>query len=46
MAEILRVTQQSLNATKQVTLANGDLSELSRDLKAVVGRFQIGEASS
>ena len=41
MADILRITQQSHNATKQVIGANGDLSTLSRDLRAVVERFQI-----
>jgi predicted aspartyl protease len=42
MADILRITQQSLNATKQVSTANGDLLVLARDLRVVVERFQIG----
>jgi methyl-accepting chemotaxis protein len=41
MADILRITQQSHNATKQVISANGDLSTLARDLRTVVERFQI-----
>ncbi|WP_434388908.1 methyl-accepting chemotaxis protein [Melittangium boletus] len=41
MADILRITQQSHNATKQVISANGDLSTLARDLRVVVERFQI-----
>ncbi|HEX8434311.1 HAMP domain-containing methyl-accepting chemotaxis protein [Archangium sp.] len=41
MADILRITQQSHNATKQVISANGDLSTLARDLRGVVERFQI-----
>ncbi len=41
MADILRITQQSHNATKQVIGANGDLSTLARDLRGVVERFQI-----
>ncbi|QRN94531.1 methyl-accepting chemotaxis protein [Archangium violaceum] len=41
MADILRITQQSHNATKQVISANGDLSSLARDLRGVVERFQI-----
>ncbi len=41
MADILRITQQSHNATKQVIGANGDLSTLAKDLRAVVERFQI-----
>jgi len=41
MADILRITQQSHNATKQVISANGDLSTLARDLRSVVERFQI-----
>ncbi len=43
MADILRITQQSLNATKQVTTANTDLLVLARDLQGVVERFQIGQ---
>jgi len=41
MADILRITQQSLNATKQVSTANGDLLVLALDLRNVVERFQI-----
>ncbi len=43
MADILRVTQLSLAATKQVSAANVDLAGLSKDLKSVVGRFRLGE---
>ncbi|WP_144429713.1 methyl-accepting chemotaxis protein [Myxococcus hansupus] len=43
MADILRITQQSLNATKQVSTANTDLLVLARDLQGVVERFQIGQ---
>jgi methyl-accepting chemotaxis protein len=43
MADILRITQQSLNATKQVGTANTDLLVLARDLRGVVERFQIGQ---
>ena len=43
MADILRITQQSLNATKQVSTANTDLLVLARDLREVVERFQIGQ---
>ncbi|MBZ4406934.1 methyl-accepting chemotaxis protein [Myxococcus sp. XM-1-1-1] len=43
MADILRITQQSLNATKQVSTANTDLLVLARDLSEVVERFQIGQ---
>jgi len=43
MADILRVTHQSLNATKQVGTANTDLLVLARDLRGVVERFQIGQ---
>jgi methyl-accepting chemotaxis protein len=46
MADILRITQQSHNATKQVISANGDLSTLARDLRGVVERFQIGPPDS
>jgi methyl-accepting chemotaxis protein len=42
MSEILRVTHQSLQATKQVTAANVDLASLARELKGVVERFQVG----
>jgi len=47
MADILRVTQQSLAATKQVSSANVDLGGLSQELKEVVGRFRVagGERS-
>ncbi|MBU8900742.1 methyl-accepting chemotaxis protein [Corallococcus sp. H22C18031201] len=41
MADILRITQQSLNASRQVGNANGDLLVLARDLREVVERFQI-----
>ncbi len=43
MADILRITQQSLNATKHVSTANTDLLVLARDLRGVVERFQIGQ---
>ncbi|WNG19239.1 methyl-accepting chemotaxis protein [Cystobacter fuscus] len=46
MADILRITQQSHNATKQVIGANGDLSTLARDLRSVVERFQIESSSA
>jgi methyl-accepting chemotaxis protein len=42
MSDILRVTHQSLQATKQVTAANVDLASLARELKGVVERFQVG----
>ncbi|NRD60813.1 methyl-accepting chemotaxis protein [Corallococcus exiguus] len=45
MADILRITQQSLNATKQVGAANGDLLGLAQDLRGVVERFQIHQAT-
>ncbi|CAM3280636.1 methyl-accepting chemotaxis protein [Corallococcus sp. ZKHCc1 1396] len=45
MADILRITQQSLNATKQVSSANGDLLGLAQDLRGVVERFQIHQAT-
>jgi methyl-accepting chemotaxis protein len=41
MAEILRVTHQSLTATKEVSRANVDLSSLAKDLKDVVEKFQV-----
>ena len=44
MGDILRVTEQSASATKQMVGANNDLSALARDL-AVVERFRLaGEA--
>ncbi|MCE9667973.1 methyl-accepting chemotaxis protein [Myxococcus stipitatus] len=43
MADILKITQQSLNSTKQVSTANTDLLVLARDLRDVVERFQIGQ---
>ncbi|MFY0565585.1 methyl-accepting chemotaxis protein [Archangium lansingense] len=46
MADILRITQQSHNATKQVISANGDLSTLAKDLRGVVERFQIDPPAS
>ncbi len=45
MADILRITQQSLNATKQVSTANGDLLVLALDLRNVVERFQISQTT-
>ncbi|WP_223644474.1 methyl-accepting chemotaxis protein [Corallococcus sp. EGB] len=45
MADILRITQQNLNATKQVGAANGDLLGLAQDLRGVVERFQIHQAT-
>ena len=42
MADIMRVTHQSLSATKEVTRANTDLSGLAKDLKDVVDRFDVG----
>lgn len=42
MTDILNVTQQSLAASKQVTVSNGSLAILSRELMAVVNRFQLG----
>lgn len=41
MADILRVTQKSLQGSKQVTAANAELSSLSRELKDVVSRFEL-----
>ncbi len=41
MGEILRVTQQSLQTTKQLSAANGGLAALSKDLRVVVERFRI-----
>ena len=41
MADILRVTHQSLTATKEVSRANSDLSGLAKDLKDVVERFNV-----
>jgi methyl-accepting chemotaxis protein len=43
MTDILRVTQQSLHSSKQVTTANSALSTLSRELKAAVERFHFTE---
>ncbi|MFL5321024.1 MAG: methyl-accepting chemotaxis protein [Myxococcaceae bacterium] len=45
MTDILRVTQQSLASTKQVTSANSALAMLSRELKAAVDRFHLEERS-
>ncbi len=42
MADILRVTDQSLSATRQVMQANVDLSALARRLRVVVERFRTG----
>ena len=41
MGDILRVTQQSLQTTKQVGAANAGLSTLAKDLQGVVERFRI-----
>jgi methyl-accepting chemotaxis protein len=41
MGDILRVTEQNGDATKQMVTANTDLSTLARDLKAVVQRFRV-----
>jgi methyl-accepting chemotaxis protein len=41
MGDILRVTEQNGEATKQMVTANADLSTLAKDLKAVVQRFHV-----
>jgi methyl-accepting chemotaxis protein len=41
MGDILRVTQQGLQTTKQVSAANAGLSALAKDLQGVVERFRI-----
>jgi methyl-accepting chemotaxis protein len=41
MGDILRVTEQNAVATKQMVVANSDLSTLARDLKSVVERFRV-----
>jgi methyl-accepting chemotaxis protein len=41
MTDLLRITQQGHHTTQHVIHANADLSALSRDLRAVVERFQI-----
>ncbi len=40
MADILRVTEQNLGATRQVTSANHDLAALAKELQAAVERFE------
>lgn len=44
MADILRVTQKSLQGSKHVTVANSELQSLSRELKDVVARFELDQA--
>jgi len=41
MGTVLKVTHQSVEATKQVAAANVDLATLARELKVVVDRFQV-----
>ncbi|MHB8876658.1 MAG: methyl-accepting chemotaxis protein [Myxococcaceae bacterium] len=41
MGDILKVTQQSLQTTKQVGVANAGLSTLAKELQGVVERFRI-----
>jgi methyl-accepting chemotaxis protein len=41
MGDILRVTEQNAESTREVAHANTDLSTLARELKAVVERFHI-----
>ncbi|MBI3183385.1 MAG: methyl-accepting chemotaxis protein [Myxococcales bacterium] len=41
MAEILRLTSQSLSATKQAAEANAGLTAVAQDLRSVVERFRI-----
>jgi len=43
MGDILRVTEDNVEATRQMVGANMDLSALSRDLKATVQRFRVAE---
>jgi methyl-accepting chemotaxis protein len=43
MSDILRVTEDNADATRQMVAANMDLSALARDLKATVQRFRVAE---
>lgn len=43
MADILRVTEQALQAIQEVTGAQAELSALAEDLRGVVEGFRVGE---
>jgi methyl-accepting chemotaxis protein len=44
MAEILRITQESGEATEEIGRSNAELSDLAGDLKLVVDNFRLAEA--